>query len=38
MRSLGNTEVLKEIKTIFKAYKIDIFSGLTLCCNFLKDY
>ena len=36
MRSLGNTEVLKEIKTILKTSKIDILSGLKNCCDFLK--
>jgi len=36
MRSLDNTEVLKEIKTILKTSKIDILSGLKNCCDFLK--
>ena len=37
MRSLGNTEILKEIKTILKTSKIDILSGLKNCCDFLKE-
>ena len=37
MRSLGNTEVLKEIKTILKGSKTDILSGLKKCCHFLEE-